>query len=132
MTVGKASLLNVYLASATQITAWYLGLVDGTTTPTYADTDVMNSHPGWTEVYTQYSQSTRPQATFGTPTSTNSITSSQATFSMNANATIAGAFLVNNNIKNGTLGTLYSAGSFTLPRTVISGDSLLVTYTAAV
>jgi len=131
VTVGKANLLNVFLASSTQTTTWYLGLVNGATTPTYNDADVMNSHAGWAEDL-NYSQTSRPQAVFGTPTSTSSISSSQATFNINANATIAGAFLVNNSTKNGTIGTLYSAGSFASSRTVISGDSLLVTYTAAV
>jgi hypothetical protein len=131
VTVGKANLLNVYLASSTQTTAWYLGLVNGATSPTYADADTISSHAGWTES-TAYSNATRPQATFGTPTSTNSISSSQATFNINATATIAGALLVNNNTKGGTTGTLYSAGSFATSRAVIAGDSLLVTYTASV
>jgi hypothetical protein len=130
VTVGKANLLNVFLASSTQTTTWYLGLVSGATSPTYADADTISSHAGWTES-TDYSNATRPQAVFGTPTSTNSISSSQTTFNINATATIAGAFLVNNNTKGGTTGTLYSAGSFATSRSVISGDSLLVTYTAS-
>ena len=130
VTVGKANLLNVYLASSTQTTTWYLGLVSGATSPTYADADTISSHAGWTES-TAYSNATRPQAVFGTPTSTNSISSSQATFNINATATIAGAFLVNDNTKGGTTGTLYSAGSFATSRSVILGDSLLVTYTAS-
>ena len=130
VTVGKANLLNVYLASSTQTTTWYLGLVSGATSPTYADADTISSHAGWTES-AAYSNATRPQAVFGTPTSTNSISSSQATFNINTTATIAGAFLVNDNTKGGTTGTLYSAGSFATSRSVISGDSLLVTYTAS-
>jgi len=131
VTVGKANLLNVYLASSTQTTTWYLGLIDGATSPTYLDANTMSSHAGWTES-TAYSNVTRPQATFGTPTSTSSISSSQTTFNIDATATIAGAFLVNNSTKGGTTGTLYSAGSFAVSRAVISGDSLLVTYTASV
>ena len=131
VTVGKANLLNVYLASGTQTTTWYLGLVDGASTPTYVVGDTMSSHAGWTES-TAYSNAARPQAVFGTPTATSSISSSATTFTINATATIAGAFLVTNSTKSGTTGTLYSAGSFAASRAVISGDSLLVTYTASV
>jgi len=106
------------------------GYCQGATSPTYADADTISSHAGWTES-TAYSNATRPQAVFGTPTATSSISSSQATFNINATATIAGAFLVNNSTKGGTTGTLYSAGSFATSRSVISGDSLLVTYTAS-
>lgn len=131
VTVGKANLLNVYLASGTQTTTWYLGLVDGASTPTYVVGDTMLSHAGWTES-TAYSNATRPQAVFGTPTATSSISSSATTFTINATATIAGAFLVTNSAKSGTTGTLYSAGSFATARGVIANDSLLVTYTASV
>jgi hypothetical protein len=47
---------------------------------------------------------------------------------MNANATIAGAFLTN--VATGTTGLLFSESDFQSPvdRTVVSGDVLLVTY----
>jgi hypothetical protein len=48
---------------------------------------------------------------------------------MNANATIAGAFLAN--VASGTSGLLFSAADFQLPggdRNVVSGDVLNVTY----
>ena len=128
VTVGKANLLNVYLASGTQTTTWYLGLIDGT--PTYAAGDIMSSHAGWTESVA-YSNATRPIGVF-TATATASIATAATTFNINATATIAGAFLTTGSAKSGTTGTLYSAGSFATPRAVISGDSLLVTYTASV
>jgi hypothetical protein len=130
VTVGKANLLNVYLASGTQTATWYLGLVDGASTPTYVVGDTMSSHAGWTESVA-YSNVTRPTGTFAT-TTTNSIATSPTTFTINATATIAGAFLTTNSTKSGTIGTLYSAGNFAASRAVISGDSLLVTYTASV
>ena len=47
---------------------------------------------------------------------------------MNANATIAGAFLTN--VATGTSGLLFSESDFQSPgdRVVVSGDVLLVTY----
>jgi len=56
---------------------------------------------------------------------------SPASFSINATATIGGAFLISNNTKGGTTGTLFSAADFQSPgdRSVVSGDTLNVTYT---
>lgn len=114
--------------------AWYLGLYGAGASNTPAASDTMASHAGWTEV-TDYSQSTRPQCNFGTPTTadpsvaTNS--SSAATFSINATTTVGGAFLTTDNTKGGTSGTLFSAADFQSPgdRSVVSGDTLSVTYT---
>jgi len=130
VTVGKALLLNVMFASGSASASWYLGLVNGATTPAYDVGDTMASHGGWTETV-PYSNATRPQATF-TATSTNSIAAAAATFNINGSATVAGAFLVNNSTKSGTTGTLYSAGNFsTGSRSVLNGDTLNVTYTAS-
>jgi hypothetical protein len=130
VTVGKALLLNVMFASGSASANWYLGLVDGSSTPTYSVSDTMASHAGWSETV-PYSNATRPAATF-TATATNSIAAAAATFNVNATATVAGAFLVTNNTKSGTSGTLYSAGNFsTGNRSILSGDTLNVTYTAS-
>jgi hypothetical protein len=94
----------------------------------------MASHAGWTE-QTGYSQATRPACTFGTATTadpsviTNSLAA--AAFSINATATIGGAFLTSNNTKSGTTGILFSAAAFAAPgdRNVVSGDTLSVSYT---
>jgi hypothetical protein len=94
----------------------------------------MASHAGWTEV-TAYSQSTRPACSFGSPTSadpsviTNS--GSPATYSINGTTVVGGAFLTSDNTKGGTTGILFSAADFGSPgdRSVVSGDTLTVTYT---
>ena len=136
--VGKANILSVYLGAGTQTTTWYMGLVDNTGYTAYNAADTMSSHAGWSESVA-YSNSTRPTVTFGTATAsgggagsagTGSIVSTAVTFTINASATILGAFLTTDSAKSGTTGTLYSAGSFASSRAVISGDSLLVTYTA--
>lgn len=130
VTVGKALLLNAMFAGTTPITTWYLGLVNGATAPSYSDSDTMASHAGWSETV-PYSNATRPAAVFSA-TATNSIAAAAATFNINATATVAGAFLVSNNTKSGTTGTLYSAGNFsTGNRSILSGDTLNVTYTAS-
>lgn len=121
------------LGGGSQITTWYLGLYGAASSNNPAAGDTMASHAGWTEV-TAYSEATRPAATFAVATTadpsviTNS--ASPATFSINGTTVVGGAFLTSNNTKGGTTGTLFSAADFQAPgdRSVVSGDSLLLTY----
>lgn len=130
-TAGKNDILTQYFKGATYTAAWYVGLVDGATTPTYNVADTMASHAGWTES-TAYSNATRPAPSFGTASS-GSLATTATAFNINATATIAGCFLNTVSTKSGTTGTLYSAGSFTGGnKSVASGDTLNVTYTATV
>jgi hypothetical protein len=123
-----------YFTGTTYTAAWYLGLYGSGATNSPAAGDTMASHAGWTEV-TAYSQATRPACTFGTPTTANpsvaTNSASPASFSINGTTTVGGAFLTSNNTKGGTTGTLYSAADFSAPgdRSVVSGDTLSVTYT---
>lgn len=123
-----------YFTGSSYTAAWYLGLYGAAASNNPAAGDTMSSHAGWTEV-TAYSQSTRPACTFGTPTTANpsvaTNSASPATFSINATTTVGGAFLTSNNTKGGSTGTLYSAADFSSPgdRSVVSGDTLSVTYT---
>jgi hypothetical protein len=123
-----------YFTGSAYTAAWYLGLYGAGASNTPAAGDTMSSHAGWTEV-TAYSQSTRPACTFGTPTTANpsvaTNSASAATFSINGTTTVGGAFLTSNSTKSGTTGTLFSAADFSSPgdRSVVSGDTLTVTYT---
>lgn len=132
--VGLQDMNAKYFTGSSYTAAWYLGLYGAGASNTPAASDTMSSHAGWTEV-TAYSQSTRPACSFGTPTTadpsvaTNSV--SPATFSINATTTVGGAFLTSNSTKGGTTGILFSAADFSSPgdRSVVSGDTLSVTYT---
>ena len=136
--VGKTDLLNKYFAGSAYTAAWYLGLVNGATTPTYNAADTMSSHSGWTEI-TGYSNATRPAASFGAASAsgggagtagTGTISTSTTAFNINATNTVAGAFLTTSNTIGGTTGTLFSAGSFASSRSVLSGDVLNVVWSA--
>jgi hypothetical protein len=130
-TVGKNDLLDKYLTGATYTATWYLGLVDGATTPTYAAGDTAASHAGWSES-SAYSNASRPTPSWNAASSGSKSTTATA-FNINGTATIAGTFLISNNTKGGTTGVLYSAGSFTGGnKSVANGDTLNVTYTASV
>lgn len=129
-TAGKNDLLTQYFKGSAYTAAWFVGLVDGGTTPTYAAGDTMASHAGWTE-NVGYSNANRVTWTGGTA-SAGSIdnSGSPAAFNINATGTIAGDFVVSNSTKSGTTGVLYSESNFTQGnRSVVSGDTLNVTAT---
>jgi len=133
--VGLQYMAGSALTSVTQITSWYIGLYGAAASNNPAAGDTMASHAGWTE-YVNYSNATRVAATFATATTANpsvvTNSASPASFTINgAGGTVGGAFLTSGSAKSGTAGTLFSAADFGSPgdRTVVSGDSLAVTYT---
>ena len=131
--VGLQYMAGVALTSTTQIltTSWYIGLYGAGASNTPAATDTLASHAGWTEV-NPYSGN-RPAVTFVAATNANpsvvTNSASPAAFSINATQVVGGAFLCS--AASGTSGTLFSAADFQSPgdRSVVSGDTLNVTYT---
>lgn len=123
-TVGRNDLLDKYFKGSSYSAAWYLGL-KGAGSVNAADT--LASHAGWSEV-TPYSGN-RPAITFGT-TSSGSNTATAVSYTINATATVAGAFV--SSVNTGTSGILYSAGDFSASRSVADGDTLNVTLTVSV
>lgn len=128
-TVGLNHVLDTVFNAGTQVTTWYLGLINGASAPTLAAADTMSSHAGWTE-YTAYSQTNRVAWDEGAASAgsmTNSVTSD---FSMNASGTVAGGFLTSSATKSGTTGTLFMTATFSGGnQTVGNGDTLKLTYT---
>lgn len=130
VTVGKNYMLDQTFTGSSYTAAWYMGLVDGATSPTYAAGNTMSSHSGWTE-FTDYSASTRPAPSWGSASSGSKATTATA-YSISGTGTVAGAFMTTDSTKSGTTGTLFSAGNFSGgSRAVASGDTLNVTYTAS-
>lgn len=120
--------LAVYLASGTQKTTWYLGLIDDSGFSALNVTDTMASHTGWTES-TAYAESVRQTWTPGAVAGKSVTNSSSPTFTMNATVTIKGAFLVSSNTKGGTAGTLWATGAFSAEQSLVSGQTLHFSYT---
>lgn len=122
-TVGKTDIIDKYFKGSAYTAAWYLGL-KGTGTAVVGDT--LASHAGWAEVnpYT----GNRPAITFGTTSGgSNTATAVSYAITLAGPTTVAGAFVAS--AASGTAGTLYSAGDFSVARSVISGDTLNVTLT---
>jgi hypothetical protein len=129
---GLQDMNTEYFKGSTYTADFYLGLVTGPGSgTTFAAADTLASK-AWTE-FTDYAGS-RKAVTFGTATTadpsviSNSASPSSFTIS-GAGGVIAGAFLCT--VASGTSGVLFSASDFQSPgdRTVVSGDTLNVTYT---
>ena len=129
---GLQDMNTQYFKGSTYTAALYLGLITGPGSgTTFAAADTLASH-AWTE-YTDYSGA-RKAVTFGTATTadpsviSNSAAPSSFTIS-GGGGVIAGAFLCT--VSSGTSGVLFSESDFQSPgdRTVVSGDTLNVTYT---
>lgn len=122
-TVGLNKVLDATFKTGLASPAWFVGLkANGT----YLITNTMSSHPGWSEII-DYSETIRQALVLGA-VSGGSVdnSASKATFSINANFTLYGAFLVDDDTKSGTTGVLYGVGDFSVPRAVTTGDTLRV------
>jgi hypothetical protein len=122
-----------FFTGSNYTTALYLGLITGPgASNTYAAADTLASHAGWTE-FSNYSGA-RKAVTFGSATTAapSVISTSGAPSSFSITSTggvVAGAFLTT--VDSGTSGILFSEANFQSPgdRSVVSGDTLNVTYT---
>jgi hypothetical protein len=131
--VGLQDMNTQYFKGSSYTATFYLGLITGPgSSTTYAAADTLASHAGWTE-FTDYSGS-RKAVTFGTATTADpsviSNSASPSSFSISGSGgVVAGAFLCT--VASGTSGLLFSEADFQSPgdRTVVSGDTLNVTYT---
>jgi hypothetical protein len=140
--VGKQLMLDTLLSGSAYTTVGpFLGLISGAS-PTFAASDTMTSHAGWTEFtnYTVGASAVRGTASFAASTSTGTtptnVTSKTATAIVytitGAGGTVGGCFLVTGtgavSTQGSTAGTLYSAGAFATAKITTSGDTVSVTY----
>ena len=141
--VGKQLMLDTLLrTSGTYTTVGpYLGLISGSS-PTFAASDTMSSHSGWTEFtnYTVGGSAVRGTATFSSSTSSGTTPSNVTTCAASAitytitgaGGTVGGCFLVTgsgaSSTQSNTSGTLYSAGAFSTAKITTAGDTVAVTY----
>jgi hypothetical protein len=129
VTVGKNIMLDSYLSNTTYAAAFRVGL-KGTGTVSAADT--LASHAGWAEL-TSYSGS-RPAPAFSSAASGSKTMSAPAAFAITGTMTVTGSMIVHGGSATPgetATGTLFSAGDFSVSRSVANGDTLNVTYTLA-
>ena len=130
-TEGKNHMLDSTFHGSTQVTTWYLGLIDNSPTPTLAAADTMSSHSGWTENQ-DYTGGARGTWTEDAASSGSITNSSTVNFSMTPSSAevIYGVFLTSDNTLGGTSGTLMATAAFTGgTQTVNNGDTLKLTFT---
>lgn len=125
---GLNHILDVVFHGSTPVSPWYLGLFEGNYTPVAGVTAATIASAA-TET-TAYAETTRPaydEDAAASQSITNS--ASRATFTFNATKTIYGAFIISENTKGGTSGTLLAASRFSASKAVVAADQLLLTYT---
>jgi hypothetical protein len=129
-TAGRNVLLDAcFKTGGMAANAWFVGLVSAASFTAFALGDTMASHAGWLES-TAYSNTTRPAYVPGAIAAaavSNAVV--RAVFTVNATATVQGAFLTDTATKGGTLGILYGGGALVVPRLILIGDVLNVTIT---
>jgi hypothetical protein len=141
--VGKQLMLDTLLVTASGYTRVgpFLGLISGAS-PTFAASDTMTSHAGWTEfiAYTVGGSAVRGTASFSASTSSGTTPSNVTTCAATpitytitgAGGTVGGCFLVTGSgavsTQSSTAGTLYSAGAFAVAKVTTAGDTVSVTY----
>lgn len=128
--VGLNHILETEFHSGSQVTTWYIGLIDNASFSALAAGDTAASHAGWIES-TAYSDATRITWGAGTAATRSITNASTADFSINGTATIKGIFIISNSTKGGTTGTLWSTAAFGSTVAVANGDTLKVTYTVS-
>lgn len=125
---GLNYILEAALSGGTVNTTHYVGLFSNNYTPNNAGVGTLVTD--LTEVNAKYNETTRPTwSEAGASSQTISNSASPAAFTFNASETIYGAFLISNNTKGGTTGTLIAASKFASSRAVVLNDVLNVTYT---
>lgn len=130
--VGKNLILDVMFNDGVQVAnnSWFIGLIDLSGYSALNAADTMSSHAGWNE-FTSYSEGTRVAWGSDAAASQSTSNSTPATFNINGSGTVKGVFVVSNNTKSGTSGTLWSTALFAADVPVSNGDQLKVTYTVS-
>lgn len=109
---------------------WYIGLIDNAGFSALANADTMASHSGWSES-TAYTEANRVTWGVGAASSRSVTNATTVDFSINATVTINGIFVVDQNTKGGTTGTLWATASFSSAVSASNGDTLKITYTVS-
>ncbi len=131
---GTNYFLSAAVTAATQLSSWFIGLINSTGFTAASVANTLASHAGWVEL-TTYSESARPQwsPSLGTKLLTNA---TATTFTFNAAGVVQGFFVASDSTKNGAAGTLLSLATFRNsgdtadePKTVTNGEVWRVTYT---
>lgn len=126
---GKNRMLDTMFHNVALSATWYIGMINNTPTPTLLDADTLASHTGWAEVNpTAGNRLAWNEEAAGTTTDGAMGSASNTSFTINATATLAGIFVCDQ--ATGTAGDLWATALFDEALSVVSGDTLNITYEA--
>jgi hypothetical protein len=125
--VGKNHMLDVTFGNSspvTQVTPWYIGLINNSPTPVLSENDTLASHTGWTE-WTSYSGN---RVAWDDANAANKIkgTTTVSAFTISATGTLYGIMIAS--VASGTSGILWATGAFDTTLDVVNTDVINVTY----
>lgn len=124
---GKDNILDTYFDGGTQITTWYMGLLD--TTGSLAAADTLASH-AWGEINGYSGGPTRKTWNPDEPSGQSISNATPLAFAMTGSYTVRGLFICS--VATGTAGKLWCTGAFPSNQTVINGTTLNVVYALSV
>jgi len=128
---GKDALLNIMFNGATQIPAWYVGLINNSGYTALAAGDTHASHSGWTES-SDYDEATRPAWTEGAASGQVITNAAPVVFTISATVGIRGIFIASIDTKGSTgAATLWATALFSANLPVIDDDVLRITYSVS-
>lgn len=133
---GARLLLDNGLAGSAYTAAFFLGLISSASYTAVAAADTMASHAGWLEAglanAPAYSEATRRTAAWAAASGRSKALSAGLVYTFTSPGTIKGSFLSTVATKDGTTGSLYSAGLFSGgDQPVVATNTLTVSYTAS-
>ena len=124
--VGVDYLANVIRGSATLITTWHVGIFEGNFVP--VDGTTATDLPSNAQESVAYDEALRPTwAGVYDGVSIISNAASRATFTMTADKTIFGGFLIASPTKGGNTGTLFSMSRFSTAEELKTQDEFRIT-----
>lgn len=135
-TAGKNLILDSALSGNVYTASFFLGLISAVSYTAVSEADTMIGHAGWLEAglanAPAYSEATRRAAAWAAATAGRKSLSAGLIFTFTSAGTVKGSFLSTVATKDGTTGTLYSAGLFASgDQTVAATNTLTVSYTAS-
>lgn len=125
---GKNALLDIMFHGSTQVTTWYIGLIDNAGWSAESAGDTLTSHAGWVELTPGTDYTGNRLAWTEDAAASQAITNSTSVnFPMLTTKTVKGVFIAS--VATGTSGTLWATADFASTVSVVNGDTLKITYT---
>jgi hypothetical protein len=124
---GLNYLLDAGFRGASQLSAWFMGVIDQSGYSAVSPSDTAASHAGWSEL-TGYSQTTRQAWSPGAAATGQLQVTSALSVTMTAARQVRGVFLASSSTKGGTAGKLYATAVLPAYLDVANGATFDWTY----